>query len=60
MKIYTRTAHDRKHVNVLYSDGHVTTLPNADDRYTVDSRIYLPDSFALMLKVLERADREAQ
>lgn len=54
--IYTRTTHERKSVNVLFSDGHVATLSNAHDEYTVDSRIFLARTFSFMLKVLERAD----
>jgi len=56
--IYTRTAHKRKWENVLYDDGHVTALDNSDDYYTVDSRIFLPNTFGIMLKVMERADSE--
>ncbi len=56
--IYTRTAHGKRTVNVLYADGHVETRSNARDEYTVDSRIFLARTFGLMLKVLERADRE--
>jgi prepilin-type processing-associated H-X9-DG protein len=58
LSIYTRTAHQRKSVNVLYDDGHVATLNNSDDRFTVDSRIFLAKSFSFMLKAMERADRE--
>jgi len=58
LNIYTRTAHQRRWVNVLYDDGHVATLGNSDDRYTVDSRTYLAKSFSFMLEAMERADRE--
>lgn len=34
--IYTLTNHHREHVNVLYVDGRVATLSNADDHLTVD------------------------
>jgi prepilin-type N-terminal cleavage/methylation domain-containing protein/prepilin-type processing-associated H-X9-DG protein len=58
LQIYTRTAHEGKWVNVLYSDGHVAALSNANARYTVDSRIYLPYTFGYILRALERADSE--
>lgn len=58
LNIYTRTAHGRKRANVLYSDGHVANLSNSDDRYTVDSRIFLAKTFTYILQALERADPE--
>ena len=56
--IYTRTAHKRQSVNVLYDDGHVPTLSNDYDNYTVDSRPNISNTFDLILKALERADAE--
>jgi prepilin-type N-terminal cleavage/methylation domain-containing protein/prepilin-type processing-associated H-X9-DG protein len=58
LNIYTRTAHGRKWSNVLCADGHVETKPNGDDRYTVDSRIFLAKTFSYILKAIERADRD--
>lgn len=58
LSIYTRTAHERKWSNVLYSDGHVAVQSNADGRYTVDSRIFLARTFSFILKAMERADVE--
>jgi prepilin-type N-terminal cleavage/methylation domain-containing protein/prepilin-type processing-associated H-X9-DG protein len=58
LNIYTRSAHDKKWVNVLCADGHVATLGNQDDRFTVDSRIFLAKSFSFILKAIERADRD--
>jgi prepilin-type N-terminal cleavage/methylation domain-containing protein/prepilin-type processing-associated H-X9-DG protein len=58
LSIYTRTAHERKWANVLYSDGHVTALNSGDDRYTVDSRIFLAHTYQFILTALERADAE--
>ena len=37
--VYTRTNHGRRWVNVLYSDGHATTLDNQKATYTVSEGI---------------------
>ena len=58
--ITKRTHHHQKWANVLYSDGHVVSLSNADGRFTVnlDSRQAMQDAFGLILAVLEQADEE--
>jgi prepilin-type N-terminal cleavage/methylation domain-containing protein/prepilin-type processing-associated H-X9-DG protein len=58
--VKTRTNHRQKSVNVLFTDGHVTSPVNRNDRYTVDARNYneLRDSFSKILQVFEQADAE--
>ena len=53
-----RTHHREKWVNALYSDGHVLSLSNADQRFTVnlDSHEAMKDAFGRILEVLEQAD----
>lgn len=52
------THHRQKFANVLFSDGHVVSCPNADGRFTVDVRDYsqLRNTFSKILEVLEQAD----
>jgi prepilin-type processing-associated H-X9-DG protein len=54
--VYTRTNHNRKTVNVLFSDGHAATLDNSKADYTVQPLTNLYDSFRLILDAFERAD----
>ena len=58
--VKTRTNHRQKSVNILFTDGHVTSPANRDDRFTVDARNYneLRDSFSKILQVFEQADAE--
>jgi len=58
--VTSRTHHRQKLVDILYSDGRVTSRPNPDGRFTVDVRDYseLRNAFDLILRVLERADAE--
>lgn len=55
-----RTHHRERFANILFSDGHVVSRPNADARFTVDLRDYaeIRDAFNKILKVLEQADAE--
>lgn len=55
-----RTHHREKFANILFSDGHASSRPNADGRFTVDVRDYaeIRDAFNKILEVLERADEE--
>jgi prepilin-type N-terminal cleavage/methylation domain-containing protein/prepilin-type processing-associated H-X9-DG protein len=55
-----RTNHKSKLANVLYSDGHVRTLQNTENRYTVDLTDYeqLHSAFDKILKVFELADEQ--
>ena len=52
------THHRLVSADVLYSDGHVTSQPNRDRRYTLDLRnnADLYDAFNRILSVLEAAD----
>ncbi|MCG3181027.1 MAG: hypothetical protein BIFFINMI_03394 [Phycisphaerae bacterium] len=54
--VIQRTNHRQENVNVLYSDGHVGTLSNADGKFTVDVGASPYDSFAKMLGIFENAD----
>lgn len=56
----TRTHHRQKFADILFSDGHVASRPNRDDRFTVDLRQYgdVRQGFDIILKVLEEADKE--
>lgn len=58
--VVPRTHHRRKFSNILFSDGHVVSRANGDDRYTVDVTDYssVRSSFSLILGVLEKADSE--
>ncbi len=53
-----RTNHRQQWVNIVFADGHVSTRPNRDGRFTVDVRNYaeLRESFSRILGVLEHAD----
>jgi len=55
-----RTHHRQRFANILFSDGHVVSRPNADARFTVDLRDFaeIRDAFNKILKVLEQADTE--
>jgi len=55
-----RTHHGRKFADVLFSDGHVVSRPNKDERFTEDLRNdgEIHASFSKILKVFERADAE--
>jgi len=55
-----RTYHRQKFANVLYTDGHVSSLSNTDGRFTVDVRdaAQIRSSFDKILTAFERADGE--
>ena len=55
-----RTHHRRLVADILFSDAHVVSRRNQDDRFTVDARDYaeVRDAFDKILKVLEQADTE--
>lgn len=55
-----RTHHRQRFANITFSDGHVLSRPNRDNRFTVDLTSYgdIPDAFNRILSVLERADTE--
>lgn len=52
------THHRQKVVNVLFSDGHVVSRNNRADRFTVDARTGILQSFDKILQVFEKADVE--
>ena len=58
--ITTRTHHQQRFSNVLYSDGHSVSLKNRDGRWTVNTTNYsaLRSSFGRILELLEQADQE--
>jgi prepilin-type N-terminal cleavage/methylation domain-containing protein/prepilin-type processing-associated H-X9-DG protein len=51
-----RTSHKRENVNILFSDGHVSTADNRQDDYTVDARVNVDDAMTTILNVFEKAD----
>lgn len=55
-QVKTRTSHQRKFNNTLYSAGHVTTLKNHEDTYTVDIGTVPYNALEHILTVFERAD----
>jgi prepilin-type N-terminal cleavage/methylation domain-containing protein len=54
------THHRQQFADILFSDGHVRSRPNANRRFAVDITNYadITDSFNRILKVLEEADTE--
>ena len=50
----------RTFANVLYQDGHVSSLQNKTGQFTVDVRRHsaLYDAFSQILLVLKRADAQ--
>jgi hypothetical protein len=57
-QVKTRTSHQRKFQNLLYSAGHVKTLNNRDDTYTVDIGNMPYDALDHILTMFEKADQE--
>ena len=53
-----RTNHRQRSADILFSDGHVISMPNPDGRFTVDLLNYaeIRSAFDKILKVLEEAD----
>lgn len=58
--VKTRTHHQERFVNVLFADGHASSLPNRDDKFNVDVRNYaeLRQAFDKILGILEKADEQ--
>lgn len=54
--VKTRTSHQRKHSNILFAAGHVTTAANRDDALTVDIGIAPYDALERILDMFEAAD----
>jgi prepilin-type processing-associated H-X9-DG protein/prepilin-type N-terminal cleavage/methylation domain-containing protein len=55
-QVKTRTSHRRAASNVLFADGHVATLPNREDTYTVDIGTAPYDALERILAMFELAD----
>jgi type II secretory pathway pseudopilin PulG len=58
--IKPRTHHNQKFADILFSDGHISSRPNREGRFTVDLSNYadIRDAFNKILGVLEQADTE--
>lgn len=58
--VRSRTHHQQKFADILFTDGHVISRPNMGGRFTVDLRDYaeIRDAFNKILKVLETADEQ--
>ncbi len=54
------TNHRQRYADILFSDGHVQSRPNKDDRFTVNLLDYasIRNAFDKILKALEQADTE--
>lgn len=57
-QVKTRTSHQQAHSNVLFAAGHVTSLPNKDNAYTVDVGTMPYDALGRILTMFERADEK--
>jgi prepilin-type N-terminal cleavage/methylation domain-containing protein len=57
-QVKTRTSHQQVHSNVLFAAGHVKTLSNEDNVYTVDVGISPYDALEHILTMFERADQQ--
>ena len=55
-QVKTRTSHQRRFSNVLFATGHVDTLTNRDDRFTVDIGTIPYDALERILTMFELAD----
>jgi len=58
--VKTRTHHRQKSATILFADGHASTRPNKDNRFTVDVTDYsqVRHAFEKILEAFERADTE--
>jgi len=54
--VFTRTSHNRKTVNILYSDGHAAPEDNRQRQYSVDATTTITDALKKILKNFEKAD----
>ena len=55
-QVKTRTSHQRAASNILFADGHVTTVSNRNDMLTVDVGTYPYDALERILAMFELAD----
>jgi len=58
--VFTRTSHDRKTVNILYSDGHAAAADNRQREYAVDATTTITDALKKILKNFEKADLKSK
>jgi prepilin-type N-terminal cleavage/methylation domain-containing protein/prepilin-type processing-associated H-X9-DG protein len=58
--VKSRTHHQQRFADILFTDGHVISRSNKDGRFTVDLRDYteIREAFNRILKVLEQADQQ--
>jgi len=53
------THHQQKYADILFSDGHAVSRPNASGQFTVDVTLTdLQQAFTMILAVLQQADTE--
>ncbi|MCP4454191.1 MAG: DUF1559 domain-containing protein [Planctomycetes bacterium] len=57
-QVKTRTSHQQTHSNILFAEGHVKTLRNQENEYTVDIGIAPYDALERILSMFERADEQ--
>jgi prepilin-type N-terminal cleavage/methylation domain-containing protein len=55
-EVKTRTSHQRAFSNILFAAGHVNTVSNRDDMFTVDIGKYPYDALEKILDMFELAD----
>lgn len=55
-EVKTRTSHRRDYSNILFAAGHVKTVPNKDDKFTVDIGTTPYDALDRILAMFELAD----
>jgi len=56
--LYTRTHHDQRVVNALYTDVHAETHKNTDDRYQVNLSMSVYNTLDRILSIFEDLDSE--
>jgi len=58
--VRSQSNHRGETTNILFSDGHISSRPNTDDRFTIDVKEYgdLHASFDKIMKAFEAADEE--
>jgi prepilin-type N-terminal cleavage/methylation domain-containing protein/prepilin-type processing-associated H-X9-DG protein len=56
--VKSHTHHRMKIANIVFADGHAVSRKNREDRYTVDARTQILQSFDKILQVFEKADVE--
>ncbi len=54
--LYTRTHHDQRVVNALYTDGHAETHENIDDQYQVNLSMSVYNTLDRILSIFEDLD----